>query len=218
MEPIWDWNLSFGNANYHQGWTTDNWYWPLLRENEVSWFRRLRQDPEFVQRLTDRWAELRRTVLIPENILKRVDELASQLGEAQERNFQRWPVLGQFVNPNWYVGGSYEDEVTWMKSWIQERIGWIDSQFLPPPALSRKEAPGKSSVQVSMQASTGTVFYTLDGSDPRLPGGDVSPKAHEYGDPMALNPGTKVFARTRTDGSWSGPAIGTVPNKTPAGQ
>jgi hypothetical protein len=30
VEPLWDWNLSFGNANYHEGWMTENWYWPLL--------------------------------------------------------------------------------------------------------------------------------------------------------------------------------------------
>ena len=24
VEPIWDWNLSFGNANYHQGWVPSN--------------------------------------------------------------------------------------------------------------------------------------------------------------------------------------------------
>src|SRR6185369_11273395 len=26
MDPIWDWNLSFGNANYANGWTTTGWY------------------------------------------------------------------------------------------------------------------------------------------------------------------------------------------------
>jgi hypothetical protein len=212
LEPLWDWNLSFGNANYHQGWMTEGWYWPLIRESEVSWFKRLRQDPDFVQRLTDRWAELRRTTFAPEAILKRIDEMAEQLSESQKRNFEKWHILGQFVNPNYYVGGSFEDEVSWMKNWIQERIAWIDSQFATPPALTRQDTE-KASAKIKMRSPSGTVYYTIDGSDPRSPGGAVSPTAREYSDAVTLNAGTKVFARARTGESWSGPAVGTVPAK-----
>jgi CotH kinase protein/Chitobiase/beta-hexosaminidase C-terminal domain/Fn3 associated len=201
LEPIWDWNLSFGNANYHQGWMPEQWYWRLLRENEVSWFRRLSQDPEFVQRLTDRWAELRRGVFAPESILKRVDQMAEQLSEAQARNFQRWQILGQPINPNWYVGESYEDEVTWMKNWIQERIAWIDAQFVPPPMLSH------AGEKIALESSGGQVFYTSDGTDPRLPGGELSPKAHEYSEPIILTQATQLFARTRAGQKWSGPTL-----------
>jgi hypothetical protein len=129
MEPIWDWNLSFGNANYHEGWRTENWYWPLLRDNEICWYKRLAQDPDFVQKQADRWFELREDIFAPENLLRRIDELAELLAEAQERNFERWPILGRHVNPNKYVGQTYEDEVRWMKSWIKKRITWIDSQM-----------------------------------------------------------------------------------------
>lgn len=216
MEPVWDWNLSFGNANYHQGWTTDNWYWPLLRESEVSWFKRLRNDPEFMQRLTDRWAELRRTHFHPEALSKRIDQMAAELEEAQERNFQRWQIIGQFVNPNWYIGGSYADEVSFMKNWISERIAWIDGQFVSPPVLSRKDAADHSSAKVSMKAPGGTIYYTLDGSDPRRKGGELSPEAREYTESLELQPGTRVFARCKQEHLWSGPAVGTVPAKTAA--
>jgi hypothetical protein len=199
VEPIWDWNLSFGNANYHQGWMPEHWYWRLLRENEVSWYRRLSQDPEFMQRLTDRWVELRRGVFSPDAILRRVDEMAAQLSEAQERNFQRWPIMGQFVNPNWYVGGSYEDEVNWMKNWIQERIAWIDSQFLQPPTFARTDK------KLTLGAQAGQIYYTLDGSDPRLAGGELSPKAHEYSEALTLNAGARLFARAHVGDKWSGP-------------
>ena len=33
---------------------------------------------------------------------------------------------------------------------------------------------------LTMTASTGTIYYTLDGSDPRLPGGAVNPNAHVF--------------------------------------
>src|SRR5262249_35036971 len=34
MEPIWDWNLSFGNANYLDGWKTDGWYWKHVPDKD----------------------------------------------------------------------------------------------------------------------------------------------------------------------------------------
>jgi hypothetical protein len=53
MEPLWDWNLSFGNANYHDGWETEEWYYPLIRDSEICWVRRLLQDPDFEQKHID---------------------------------------------------------------------------------------------------------------------------------------------------------------------
>ena len=131
-EPPWDWNRSFGNANYYGGWQVQGWYWSNLRSEEISWYLRLRQDPDFVRRCTDRWFELRKDVFDPKKINARVDELAAQLEEAQQRNYRRWPVLGQQITCNHYVGQSYQDEVRWLKSWIQRRIAWIDSQMDGP--------------------------------------------------------------------------------------
>lgn len=127
-EPPWDWNRSFGNANYYGGWQPEGWYWTRLRSNEISWYQRLREDPEFVRRCNARWAELRRDAFEPQKILQLVDSLASQLGEAKDRNFQRWPILGQQVTCNHFVGDSYEEEVAWMKKWIVRRVAWIDRQ------------------------------------------------------------------------------------------
>jgi hypothetical protein len=211
LEPIWDWNLSFGNANYHQGWTPESWYWPLIRQSEVCWFRRLRLDPDFVQRVTDRWAELRRTIFKPEALIQEIDEFADQLQEAQARNYQRWSILGQHVNPNYYVGDSFADEVNWMKSWIQERIAWIDGQFIPAPRITRNSSSSGAEGKVSLEGAAGTIYFTLDGSDPRAVGGGLSPQAHEYTESVAMDPGAKLFARCRAGEAWSAPAV-TVPN------
>ena len=128
LEPPWDWNRAFGNANYYDGWQTKGWYWPRLRPNEISWYHRLQDDPEFRRRCAARWIELRKDVFDPQRINRRIDELASELSEAQQRNFQRWPVLGRQVTCNYYVGHSFQDEVRWLKKWIERRIAWIDGQ------------------------------------------------------------------------------------------
>ncbi|MBK7632863.1 MAG: hypothetical protein IPJ13_00235 [Saprospiraceae bacterium] len=35
-----------------------------------------------------------------------IDSLSNMLGQAQVRNFQQWPVLGQYVWPNYYIGNT----------------------------------------------------------------------------------------------------------------
>jgi hypothetical protein len=49
--------------------------------------------------------------------------------EAQQRNFQRWPVLGTYVWPNYYVGSSFQDEVNWLKNWVTNRLNWMDTNM-----------------------------------------------------------------------------------------
>jgi len=203
--PAWDWNLSFGNADYYDGSDPSGWYTQQLRDSEICWFRRLSEDPEFMQRAIDRWGELRRGILATQAVLARVDEMAALLNEAQTRNFRRWPILGRRINPNDFVGDTYEEEIRWMKQWIQRRLAWIDSQFIAPPTLTQAEGG------ITLRAASGKIYYTLDGSDPRLPGGGVSPKAKPYSSPIPLNGAANVMARVQGRSGWSSPA--TAPSK-----
>ena len=34
--PVWDYNLSLGNADYNYGWTGEGWYWPIIQ----SWTKK----------------------------------------------------------------------------------------------------------------------------------------------------------------------------------
>ena len=102
----------------------------MLRPNEISWHHRLREDPAYVRRSAARWIELRKTVLDPKSISKLIDQIAGELNEAQVRNFERWPILGEHVSSNSFVGDSYREEVEWLKKWIEARIAWIDKQVV----------------------------------------------------------------------------------------
>ncbi|HEX7862301.1 MAG TPA: CotH kinase family protein [Verrucomicrobiae bacterium] len=128
--PPWDWNRAFGNANYYGGNSTKGWYWGVLRPNEISWHHRLREDSAYVRKSAARWQELRKDVFDPKNISKLIDEKAAELEEAQKRNFERWPILGEHVSSNSYVGNSYREEVQWLKKWVEGRIAWIDKQVV----------------------------------------------------------------------------------------
>jgi len=51
---------------------------------------------------------------------------------------------------------------------------------------------------------TGTIYYTIDGTDPRLEGGGLSPSAQVYNSPINITQATEIQARVRIGSSeWS---------------
>ncbi len=131
MGPVWDFNLSMGNSSFNQGWRADGW---LIYTNPVPfWWDRLLTDRNFTRKLLKRWQELRKDTLATSELLKEIDQAAELLSEAQERNFQRWPVLGRtmFGNPNRGYA-TYQREVKQMKIWINARLKWMDKHIASP--------------------------------------------------------------------------------------
>jgi hypothetical protein len=202
MSPIWDWNLSFGNANGKQGWMPEYWLWPQLTDKEYSWFRRLFQDPDFGQRYVDRWAQLRTNILVTSRILARIDAWTNLLNEAQVRNYERWPILGRQVWPQYTWFNTFGEEVDFMKDWTSKRLSWIDAQFLPAPTIS-----SSGSGPITLASPRGEIFYTLDGSDPRQPGGQASANAAKYSAPIVVQAKSRLFARSHEGNRWSAPMV-----------
>ena len=209
MGPAWDWNLSFGNADYYDAYETSGWYYENLRDTEISWIDRLREDPDFMQRATDRWAELRRDVFASDKMMRQVDGLRAQLEEAQARNFRRWPIMGREVTPNYFVGQSYAQEIDWMKKWMKDRATWIDLQFPATPTLSEKSGAVAAGAKVTLSGTPGEIIYTLDGSDPRVFGGGKSASAQVYKTPLTIDRAMKITARLRRGEQWSAPVTAT---------
>jgi len=182
----------------------ENWYTSQLSDDEYLWFGRLFEDPDFEQKYIDRWGVLRTNIFAASNVLARVDEMAALLQEAQSRNFKRWPVLGRYVHPNWFVGKSFDEEIEWMKQWIRGRLAWIDQQFLPAPSINLKKSDS-SSRALSLETRSGKIYFTLDGTDPRAVGGAISPKARLYDAPIPLKDPIRLYARARAGNRWSYP-------------
>ena len=203
MGPVWDYNLTLGNANYLEGWLPTGWYHDELGDGDYPWWRRIFEDPEFLLRYADRWYALRAGPFQTVKLLADIDADAALLGESQVRNYVRWPILGTYVWPNWYIGNTYQDEIDWMKQWLAARLTWIDSQFPAPPAFNH--APGQipTGFNLTMTAAAGTVYYTLDGTDPRLPGGALAPGAVAYAGPVTVVQLLHVKARAQDAGAWS---------------
>lgn len=229
MEPIWDWNLSFGNADYLDGANTSGWYYPLIDATSHIWFRRLMfgtsstsgttGDPDFNQKIADRWSVLRTNILFSTNLLARIDELAAYLNEAQVRDFSKWPRLGTYVWPNpplYSTPRTYSGIITNMKNWVRGRYNWIDTQFLKVPQFSQYDGWVSPGFTLSLSALAGSVYYTMDGTDPRAPGGAVSQNARLYSGSMVIQTNSRVVARTRSGTRWSGPAGATFTVAAPS--
>ena len=123
MGPQWDYNLSLGNADYIDGWKTNGWYVAY----DPFWWNKLLEDTNFVRLCALRWINLRKNIFSTSNVLALVDNFIQQLGDAPDRNFTRWDILGTYVWPNWYIADTYEEEINWMKQWFADRLNWLDS-------------------------------------------------------------------------------------------
>ena len=136
--PIWDFNLSFGNGNYCNGDKYDTWTYKF---NEICsddfwlipfWWEKLLEDPYFVNKLKERWNELRKKELSDENIFQMIQNYISILKNesgAVYRNYSKWNVIGKYLWPNNYVGNSYESEIDYLIKWISKRNNWLDKSI-----------------------------------------------------------------------------------------
>ncbi|WP_197531575.1 CotH kinase family protein [Posidoniimonas corsicana] len=195
--PVWDFDRSSGADDDSRSSNPEGWFLPDVDFFESDWWGPLFDDPNFAQRWVDRWQELRQGVLSDDGLRATVNGLASQIAEAQVRNFQEWPNIA----PN---GGTYADpgltgweaEVSHLANWLVIRANWMDEQLINLPAFS--PAPGNTSPgqQVTLTATLGAdIYYTLDGTDPRADGGGISPNAIEYTGPITINDTTQINAR-----------------------
>ena len=149
MGPLWDFNLAFGNADYCNGGNTVGWAFDF--NNVCSgdgyqipfWWSKLIQDPLYIYQTKCRWIELRNTKLNTDTILNYVDSLVLYLNTAQQRNFNKWEIFGTYVWPNNFVGQNYEEEINYLKTWIINRLNWLDQNI-----------PGNCNISISEYEKT----------------------------------------------------------------
>ena len=131
--PVWDINHGFGNCDYGETWEVDNWlleYNPEGGDQMAFWWELLWEDLAFQHKAAVRYTELRQTIFSEEHIYSIIDSIADYLGPAVDRNFARWPLLGNYIWPNYYVFDTYEEEIDYLKSWTAQRLAWMDSDIL----------------------------------------------------------------------------------------
>ena len=136
--PIWDFNLSFGNADYCGGERYDVWCYKFNERclgdfwNVPFWWDRLLEDESFVTKLKTRWNDLRTNILSNENIISMVNEKYSLLKNetnVANNNFNKWKIFGIYIWPNSFIGNNYFEEIEFLKNWIINRTAWLDESI-----------------------------------------------------------------------------------------
>jgi hypothetical protein len=142
--PPWDYNLTFGNNDF-AGDVNLSSLWVYTKWINIYWWTRAMQDPWFRNRLYCRWDELYASVLENESVQLMIDSCLAVMGDAIQRNFRRWPIIGEYVWPNSFVGNSYQEEESYLRTWILERLNWMDTQWsgrcIPVSAGQKRTIP-----------------------------------------------------------------------------
>ncbi len=135
MGPLWDFNLSFGNCDYCSAYDTTGFQYQFnsictgYDPHVPFWWARLLQDPDYANEMHCRWKQMRESFLNTDSVNAWIDSMASYLDESQQRNFQKWQILGQYVNWNYFVGQTYQEEIDYLKTWIASRSTWLDNNL-----------------------------------------------------------------------------------------
>ena len=205
--PHWDFDRALGSTDGRDA-------------NPASWtngpfftappFGRLVKDPDFWQRWVDRWQELRKAQLSIAHINGIIDHQTDQLRPAVPRETQRWRTRLR--------GGTYDSEIDHMKNWLRRKIEFIDGQMTQPPLFKQDSGLVGEASQIEITAERGAqIYYTTDGTDPRLFDGVISPTAIRYRNPITVSETMTIIARARQETKrqtavsrtastpWSGP-------------
>ncbi len=154
-------------------------------------------------------------LMTPDNADRRWRALMAQIDRAVVCESARW---GDFSV--WNFAGPVElyTRATWLTAcdyvlneYLPKRGDVIVDQLraaglypaTPAPVFSQFGGTFQPGATVAMTTSTGTIYYTVDGSDPRKIGGAISAKARAFSAPVALSGRVVVSARVRQGENWS---------------
>ena len=130
MNIIWDFDLSFGLANYNDGFNHEG----FVIESEISeyipdFWNNLWNSKLIQEKLINRYKELRKDILSDDNLNNYIEELYKKINTSAEKNFERWEIIGQDVWPNKNNFKSYKEEVDYLQNWILKRLNFLDSKW-----------------------------------------------------------------------------------------
>lgn len=176
LGPVWDYDLGFRNADYCSGDVVTGWAYQFPCEWDYwqvpFWWQRLMQDSLFADHLKCRWESLRTNHLTNAWFDNYVDSLATVLGEGQQRNFIKWPILGIYVWPNPQpIPTTYAGEISALKSYLHTRLNWLDQNmpgFCNPTSVDENKAEmGKLMIYPS-PAQESVIIETKQNFDDQL--------------------------------------------------
>lgn len=133
--PIWDFNLTYGNDLFSWGFDrshTDVWQFNDGDNVGAKFWRDLFANPTFLCYFSKRWKELTASSQ-PLNytvISNRIDQLVSLVSEAAVREQAKWGTVGNQAT-----------QISAIKTWLQNRIIWLNARLSNTQACSSVSLP-----------------------------------------------------------------------------
>ena len=150
--PLWDINLGYGNYDVDNPGPEDwSYIWSSRPYLQPSMIFKLSEDENIQNQINCRWTELRQNKLRTDSLLHFIDTQAAIIEEAQTRNFTRWPILGSYVWPNVFIGDTYEEELNYLKTWLSDRLDWMDNNMIGTCDLSSIKHEDDPSIAIPSQ-------------------------------------------------------------------
>ena len=124
--PIWDFDVSAGNCNYHESGVKSDYFWAA---DTNIWYANLLKYQEFKEmvskRLLEKSASVEKTLI---NAIQSVYDCKNSF----ERNFERWNILGSYVWPNTeeiVAIKTWEGQVEYVRKWLNDSLDYINSVY-----------------------------------------------------------------------------------------
>lgn len=120
MGPVWDFDIAFGGNSLTE--PTEDWY-----TRESYWNIYVFRDTLVRSERAKYWKENKNTF---SSVLTKIDSVRRVLNDAAKNNFKKWDVL-QSTEYDYHRHSytTYKEAAEDLKTWIKQRIKWIDSQM-----------------------------------------------------------------------------------------
>ena len=182
---------------------------PVIRVEVL--FKALMQNPDFRMQFADRMYKhlFHDGALTDANSQARWEEINEPINLAIIGESARWGDVRYetpIVRDDWL--NAYQNVLTQMDGNVAKWIALTrEAGYYPPidpPEFNQHGGLITTGFELTMAAPEGVIYYTTDGSDPRLPVTDgVAPTASVYRSPLVLTTTTAVKARALAGDVWS---------------
>lgn len=158
--------------------------------------------------------------LTNENVGKVYEKRAGEVRQALVAESARWGTIDfEFNSPNghfqvddWWVDEEWEKELeNTLNHFIENRTDTLIRQYknagifpgLKPVGWGSEMEIWNEPIELFNKNSSGEIYYTTDGTDPRAFGGVISSTAKRYVDPFKIKNGSTVTVRVKDGNVWS---------------
>jgi hypothetical protein len=204
----WDSDLGLGWGNVNADKTvSDSGAWWSNSPGQIE--LALRAHPEYRLRVADAVQRhyFNGGICTPASASARWSQIAAVIEPAMGAEGARW---GDYRSPLGTLTRWRTNRDSYLTGWFPHRTNIVLNQLrarglfptVNAPVFNQHGGAALPGFALTMTGSGG-IYYTLDGTDPRLWGGAVNPGLNPYSGPIILNGTTTVKARTLNGGVWS---------------